>query len=232
MGFREGPIAGIGAPSFFDGGSWGKVSYFVHYVPAFDFKDHFTQIKLAMTKAVIVSIFKSLGKLYRNIVDELHVGARHLVGQVQVHLPYVREDRATIIGFNEGEVTLALQVDEAVECSAEIRVGRYINPPRDVFIVRYLPDYEVALEVLMVDYVMSVAENMLNNSLAIEKALAQPKDTIKFSLLFDTFFALPLFLNAFLFATHCSGHSRRNLRNLVVWYHHVFLFIYRIFKLF
>ena len=144
----------------------------------------------------------------------------------------MREDRATIIGFNEGEVTLALQVDEAVECSAEIRVGRYINPPRDVFIVRYLPDYEVALEVLMVDYVMSIAEHMLNNSLAIEKALTQPKDIIKFSLLSDTFFALSLFLNASLFATHCSGHSRRNLWNLVVWYHHVFLSIYRIFKLF
>ena len=63
----------------------------------------------------------------------------------------MREDCATIVGFNEREVTLALQVDEAVERSADISVSRYINPPCYVFIVRYLPDSKVTLEVLVVD---------------------------------------------------------------------------------
>ena len=150
-----------------------------------------------MTEAVIVSVFEPLGKLYRNVIDELHVGAGHIVGQVQVHLLYVREDCAAIVGFNEREVTLALQVDEAVERSADISVSWYIYPSCNVFIVRYLPDNKVTLEVLMVDYVLSVADDMLDNTLTIEYALAQSKDAIIVYFLCCTLSPLSLFEYAF-----------------------------------
>ena len=170
-----------------------------------------------------MSVFEPLGKLYRNVIDELHVGARHIVGQVQVHLLNVREDCAAIVGFNEREVTLALQVDEAVERSADISVSWYINPPCNVFIVRYLPDNKVTLEVLMVDYVLSVADHMLDNSLTIQYALAQSKDAIMVYFLRCTLFPLSLFAYGFLL-TVLFGKSRRNLRNSVVCYHLNFLF--------
>ena len=104
----EGPVAGVGAPSFVDRSLWGKVGYFVHYVLAFDFEDHLAQIELAVAEAIIMSKFESLSKLYHDVVYELHVEARHIPGQVQVHLLYVRENCASIVGLNEGEVTLAL----------------------------------------------------------------------------------------------------------------------------